>query len=136
MGSSCEVGAGGAYVLLIEDDRFNRMLYRELLEREGYRVYAVSSAQEGLAMAECCPPCLIVVDLELPDLNGLELTARLRASLALRETAILMISAHADPHYEAQAYAAGVADFHRKPIDFPSFQRAVRDLARCDPVGG
>lgn len=123
------------YVLVIEDDRFNRTLYRDLLEAEGFAVVLASSAAAGLAQARAEVPALVVMDIELPDVDGLVATAELRADPRTVGVPILVISAHADPAHEAGARAAGADGFSCKPLRFPGFQQLVRSLAEAGARG-
>lgn len=116
------------YVLVIEDDRFNRTLYRDLLEAEGFVVEETSNAAAGLARAREAPPALVVMDIELPGLDGLEATQTLKADPRTQAVPVLVISAHANPALEADARAAGADAFSNKPLRFPEFQRLVRAL--------
>ncbi|MCB9522229.1 MAG: response regulator [Myxococcales bacterium] len=115
-------------VLVIEDDRFNRRLFQDLLEAEGLAVELVSSAREGLAAAHAAPPDLVVMDLELPDVDGVTATAALRGDPRTSAVPVLVVSAHAQVDQEARAVAAGAAGFLRKPLRFPDFQQAVLAL--------
>lgn len=119
------------YVLVIEDDRFNRTLYRDLLEAEGFAVEEASSAAAGLARAREVPPALVVMDIELPGLDGLEATQALKADPRTEAVPVLVISAHANPTHEANARAAGADGFSSKPLRFPDFQRLVRALVEA-----
>ena len=113
-------------VLIIEDDRFNRRLYRDLLEAEGYTVDLAASAPEGLAQAEAELPDLVVMDIGLPGMNGLDATRLLKARGP--RVPVLVISAHALAHHEAQARQVGADEFLRKPLRFPEFQQVVRRM--------
>jgi len=115
-------------VLVIEDDRFNRGLYRDLLEAEGLIVSLAATALEGLAVARSDPPALVVMDIELPGMSGLEATRQLKADPATRLVPILVISAHAMSTSSAAADGAGADVFLSKPLRFPRFQEVVRQL--------
>lgn len=116
-------------VLIIEDDRFNRRLYEDLLTADGLAVETVPSAAEGLVRARETRPDLVVMDIELPDLDGLEATRRLKADPATAGIPVVIISAHALFEHEAQALRVGDA-FLRKPLRFPEFQETVRRFVR------
>lgn len=115
-------------VLIIEDDRFNRRLYRDLLEAEGLTVVCAASADEGLAMARADPPALVVMDIELPGMSGLDATRRLKGDPATAGVPVLIISAHAIGAPGARATGAGADGFLTKPLAFPGFQEVVRGL--------
>ena len=115
-------------VLVIEDDRFNRRLYRDLLEAEGLAVSLAATADEGLDVARHQPPALVVMDIELPGMSGLEATRRLKSEPATRGVPILVISAHAMGASSDEAGGAGADAFLSKPLRFPRFQEVVRRL--------
>lgn len=115
-------------VLVIEDDRFNRRLYRDLLEAEGHEVEMVGSATEGLAAARRNPPELVVMDVELPGMNGLEATRTLKSDPVTGGVRVLVVSAHAFGDPARSAGGAGADAFLAKPLSFPEFQEVVRGL--------
>ncbi len=115
-------------VLIIEDDRFNRRLYKDLLEAEGLDVLLACSADEGLTLARETLPDLVVMDIEMPGMSGLEATRQLKADERTRAVPVLVISAHAMIEHEANAHDAGCAGFLRKPLEFPGFQEVVMRL--------
>lgn len=128
-------------VLIIEDDRFNRRVYRDLLEAEGFAVQVVASAGEGIDAAQAAPPALVVMDIELPGMSGLEATRRLKGDARTRDVPVLIISAHALGGAGAAATGAGADAFLCKPLRFPDFQRTVRALieragSALDGAGG
>lgn len=115
-------------MLIIEDDRFNRRLYRELLEGEGLTVELACSADEGLDAARRAPPDLIVMDIEMPGMDGLTATRALKADRATARVPVVIISAHALREHEARALEVGGDCFLRKPLRFPEFQETIRRL--------
>lgn len=128
-------------VLIIEDDRFNRRVYRDLLEAEGFGVRLAASAAEGIDAARAAPPALVVMDIELPGMSGLDATRRLKRDARTRGVPVLIISAHAMEGAMAAASGAGADAFLCKPLRFPDFQRTVRGLiegaaAALDGAGG
>jgi len=114
-------------VLIIDDDRFNRRLYEDLLVADGLAAVAVADAAEGFRCIESNPPDLVIMDLELPDLDGLEATRRLKANPRTAGIPVVIISAHALHEHEREALAVGDA-FLRKPLRFPEFQETIRRL--------
>ncbi len=115
-------------VLIVDDDRFNRRLYRELLEAEGLAVEAASSGRAALEAARVRRPALVVVDVEMPGMSGLEVTEALKAAGETRAVPVLVISAHAMGDAGAAARGAGADGFLCKPLRFPEFQRTVHAL--------
>lgn len=115
-------------VLIIEDDRFNRRLYRDLLESLTVTIELAASATSGLEIAQAQPPDLVVMDIELPGMNGLEATQVLKADARTCAVPILIISAHAMIKQQTAARAAGADGFLSKPLNIENFQEVVRTL--------
>ena len=113
-------------VLVIEDDRFNRLLYRDLLEGEGWSVIVAPNATEGLREAEESAPDVILVDIQLPDMSGLDLTRTLKAGAKTGHVPVLIVSAHALEKHRAAATAAGADTFIKKPFEFSMLVATVR----------
>ena len=120
-------------ILVIEDDRFNRQLYQDLLQSEGWSVVLAASAGEGLAAARRVPPALVVMDLELPDVDGIKATRVLRADAKTAKVPVLVVSAHAQQGQEARVREAGATAFLPKPLVFSEFLAVVRSLVATTP---
>ncbi|MCA9560455.1 MAG: response regulator, partial [Myxococcales bacterium] len=127
-------GAPLKRVLIIEDDRFNRRLYHDLLEAEGYEVDLAASAPEGIDRARQQRPDLVVMDIGLPGMDGLEATRILKTNGGTSRVPVLVISAHALAHHESQARRVGADEFLRKPLRFPEFQQIVRRMLGGAPL--
>jgi CheY-like chemotaxis protein len=115
-------------VLIIEDDRFNRRLYEDLLTADGIEVETLPNALDGLRRAGEAHFDLVVMDIELPDLDGLEATRMLKSNPRTAGLPVVIISAHALREHEQQALEVGDA-FLRKPLRFPEFQETIRRFA-------
>ena len=112
-------------VLVIEDDRFNRLLYRDLLEGEGWAVIVAPNATDGLRAAQESPPDVILMDIQLPDMSGLDLTRTLKADANTAHVPVLIVSAHALEKHRAAARAAGADTFIKKPFEFAMLVQTV-----------
>jgi signal transduction histidine kinase len=110
-------------VLHIEDDPANRLLVRKLLEAAGHEVIDAESGLEGIRLAEARKPDLVLVDIDVPDLDGYEVTLRLRGMPALEGTPIVAITAEGD---RETSIAVGADGFIQKPIDARRFPDAVQ----------
>ncbi len=104
-------------VLIIEDDPLNMELARDLLAAAGFRVEGAERAEAGLALARAHPPDVVLMDISLPGMDGLEATRRLKADPALRDIPVVAVSSHAMKGDEDKAREAGCAAYITKPID-------------------
>ena len=107
--------------MVVDDHPVNRKLARRLLELEGYHVVGAASAAEAYAALAEIRPDLIVMDLHLPDVDGLELTRRLKADPQTSEIRIVAFTAAAMKRDEEAAYAAGCDGYVSKPVDTRTF---------------
>ncbi len=112
-------------VLHIEDDPRNRLLVRKLLTAEGIEVIDAADGLEGVRLAITQRPDLILVDLNIPGLDGYEVTLRLRSESALNGVPIVAITAEGD---KETSFAVGCDGFVQKPIDARQFARQVRQF--------
>ncbi len=115
-------------VLHIEDDPRNRLLVRKLLNAEGHEVIDAADGLEGVRLALAELPDIVLVDINLPGLDGFEVTLRLRTETSLRGVPIVAITAEGD---RETSLAVGCDGYLQKPIDARSFARQVLDY-----VGG
>jgi CheY-like chemotaxis protein len=123
----------GEPVLVVDDNAANLKLARVVLSLEGYEVRTATSADEALAVLQSFRPRLILMDIQLPGMDGLELTRRLKADPATRDTVILALTAYAMKGDEEKALAAGCDGYVAKPIDTRTLPEIVaRHLDRAD----
>lgn len=109
-------------VLLAEDEPDIRTLVATLLERWGYEVAAVASGEEALALADERMPTLAVLDVNIPDPDGIEVTRRLRE---LADVPVILLTAFADERSVAEAAAAGASGYVTKPFRAAALRKAV-----------
>ena len=114
-------------ILIVDDNPANLKLARVLLTGEGFEVRTAADAHEALAVLESFRPRMILMDLQLPGMDGFELTRRLKASPAHREVIILALTAYAMKGDEDKARAAGCDGYISKPIDTRSLPNVVAD---------
>ena len=115
----------GGRVLIIEDNPLNLELVRDILTAEGYEVLEAVDGPSGVAVAAAERPELILMDLQLPGLDGLQATAQIRTDPALRGVPIVAVTAHAMKGDDERARAAGCDGFISKPIGVRDFVAAV-----------
>ena len=107
----------GEPLLIVDDNPTNLKLARVLLAGEGYAVRTASDAEEALRVLEAFRPRLILMDLQLPGMDGFALTGRLKRDPALAGTVILALTAYAMKGDEERALAAGCDGYVAKPLD-------------------
>jgi CheY-like chemotaxis protein len=118
-------------VLIVDDNPQNLKLAKVILAAEGYDVKTAVDAEEALRVLESFTPHLILMDLQLPRMDGLELTRRLKADPAHHEIIIIALTAYAMKGDDRKAFAAGCDGYISKPIDIDAFPRVVAEhLAR------
>ena len=105
-------------VLVVEDFEDTRFLMRMELEKRGYRVVEAVNGEEAVAKALEERPNIVLMDIGLPVLDGIEATRRLRARDEMRDTLIVALTAHHETEYRANALSAGCDAYLTKPIDF------------------
>jgi two-component system cell cycle response regulator DivK len=115
----------GNGILVVDDNESNLRLVTLLLQGRGYEVRTAVDARRALEVLEGFRPRLILLDIQLPDVDGLELTRRLKADPKTREIAIVAVSAYAMQRDHEKARAAGADGYISKPIDKDSFRQTV-----------
>jgi CheY-like chemotaxis protein len=105
-------------VLVVEDFEDNRFMMKRLLEMSGYRVVEAVNGNQAVESAASENPDIILMDLSLPQLDGLAATRRIRAQEDSRKVPIIAVSAHDSADFHAEALAAGCNEYVTKPIDF------------------
>ena len=113
-------------ILMVDDNADNRDLTQILLESEGFEVRLAEDAAQALGMLATYHPKLILMDVQLPGMDGLELTRRLRQDPSLRDVIIVALSAYAMAAEKENARAAGCDGYITKPINTRTFAGAVR----------
>lgn len=115
----------GEPILIVDDNATNLKLARVLLAGEGYEVRTAVDAAEALTVLESFRPRLILMDLQMPGMDGLELTRHLKADPAMRGVIVLALTAYAMRGDEERARAAGCDGYLTKPIDTRTFPRVI-----------
>lgn len=114
-----------AKILYIEDDPASRRLVQRVLDNKGYHVVVAADGLEGISMARQHLPNLILMDINLPSMDGREITTRLRSLPNFSNTPIVALTANHSPGSRELALAAGCTGFMTKPIDVTSFPGKV-----------
>ncbi len=103
-------------VLVVEDQEDNRRILRDLLTSGGYEVLEAVTGEEGVALAEAQRPDLILMDIQLPGLDGYEATRRIKANPTLRQIPIIAVTSYALSGDDAKALEAGCDAYITKPF--------------------
>ena len=112
-------------ILIIDDNPINLKLARVLLTAAGYVVAVAGAAEEALATLATCHPDIILMDIQLPDIDGLELTRRLKATPELCDIIVVALTAFAMKGDAQKARDAGCSGYISKPIDTRTFANEV-----------
>ncbi len=115
-------------VLLIEDNPLNMELAVDLLEIGGFEVLKATTAEEGIELAKKETPDLILMDISLPGMDGLEATRILKKDKTVKDIPIVAMSAHAMTGDEEKAMKAGCVGYITKPIDTKSLVERVKEF--------
>ena len=107
----------GTSILIVDDNTQNLKLARVVLANEGFDVYTASNAEDALHLLRTITPRLILMDIQLPGMDGLELTRRLKADPATRAVRVIALTAYAMKGDDEKAFAAGCDGYITKPID-------------------
>ena len=121
-------GSAPPTIMVVEDFEDNRFMMRRLLEMSGYRVLEAVNGEEAVELAHRERPQLILMDLSLPQLDGLAATRRIRQYLDMKDVPIVAVSAHDTADFHADALAAGCNDYVTKPIDFDQLEALLSRL--------
>lgn len=124
-------GSGGRKVLLVEDHETQRALYAEALEGRGYLVETASNGEEALEKAAGFRPDVVVMDVQMPGMDGLEATRRLRATPSFTRTPVIAVTALAMPGDRERCREAGVDEYLAKPVPLDVLAGAVGRFVRA-----
>lgn len=117
-------------ILLVEDNAANMTLATFLLQSAGYEVIAAHDAETGVSLARAQNPALILMDIQLPGMDGLQATAQLRADESTRDIPVVALTALAMKGDEERIRAAGCNGYIAKPLDYKSFLTTVAGYCR------
>jgi CheY-like chemotaxis protein len=120
-------------ILLIEDNELNRDMLSRRLRKRGYEVVTAVDGETGIAMAQAEAPALILMDVTLPGIDGLEATRRLKAAPQTRHIPIVALTAHTMASDRETALAVGCDDFDTKPIELPRLLEKIESLLNQGP---
>ena len=117
---------GAARILIVEDNPLSQKLFNDLLQAHGYVTLTTASGREAVDLAHSAAPDLILLDVQLPELSGIEVTRRLKADPSTRDIPIVVVTASSVPLVRREILDSGCDGFIEKPINIDSFLREVR----------
>lgn len=115
-------------ILIVEDNEKSRRLLRDVLQVNGYRTVESDTAEEGIEIAQQSLPALVLMDIQLPGINGMEARLQLRADPKTRHIPVVAVTASAMLHDRSDIENAGFDAFQSKPIDINEILRLIRGL--------
>jgi len=114
-----------ATILYVEDNPDNRLLIRRVLESEGYAVVEAANAKDAFARINEAPPSLILMDINMPDIDGYTLTAKLRALPELDQVPIIALTANVMKGDRERSLEAGCDGYLQKPVDIDTLTSQI-----------
>ncbi|MBI4611444.1 MAG: response regulator [Candidatus Rokubacteria bacterium] len=115
-------------ILVVEDQEDNRRIVRDLLMSAGYETIEAATGEEGIALAEAHRPDLILMDIQLPGLDGYEAARRIKANPALRGIPVIAVTSYALSGDEARALEAGCDAYVAKPFSPRELLSRIREF--------
>jgi two-component system cell cycle response regulator DivK len=115
-------------ILVVEDNEKNRKLACDVLRVKGYRVVAAGSAEAALTLVADEAPALVLMDIQLPGMNGIQALARLRQTPAAREIPVIAFTASVMPQDQREITSAGFDGFVSKPINLKEFIATIAGI--------
>ena len=118
----------GGLILVVEDNEKNRKLVRDVLTVKGYRVIETEAGEEGVHLAHEQHPALVLMDIQLPGIDGIEALRRLRADPVTAAIPVVAVTASAMTQDRQKILAAGFDGYQAKPISVRPFLELVREV--------
>ena len=115
-------------ILIVEDNPKNLKLVRDTLQVKGYQTIEAETGEEGVRLAHERQPALILMDVQLPGINGVEALQRLRADSVTHDTPVIAVTASVMPQDRTRIMAAGFDGFQGKPISVRELLVTVREI--------
>ena len=115
-------------ILVIDDNEPNRRILSRRLERRGFEVLLANDGKAGVEVARAEKPDLILMDMNMPQIDGWEATRQIKAAPETAAVPVIGLTAHALTGDRERALEAGCADYHIKPVDFPKLLAQIETL--------
>lgn len=117
-----------ACVLLVEDNEMHRDMLKRRLEKRGYSIVVAVDGAQGVAAAQQLKPDVILMDMNLPVMDGWEATLHIKSDQAIRHIPVIGLSSHAMATDRERALQAGCSDYDTKPVDL---ERLIAKIEQC-----
>jgi CheY-like chemotaxis protein len=117
-------------ILIVDDFDDTRLLLRTWLQKKGFRVVEAENGNYAIAAAQSNRPDLIIMDVEMPELDGLSATRKIRQLTDFGAVPIVAVSAYGADQYRAHALAAGCNEYVSTPFEPEELERLIRDLIK------
>lgn len=121
----------GRPVLLVEDNELNRNMMVRRLKRAGLTVITAGNGQQALDLMQSEQPGIVLMDMNLPILDGWAASRRAKEDENIRDIPIIALTAHATENYKQYALESGCDDYATKPVDFPGLLIKIKRLSRA-----
>ena len=118
----------GELILIVEDNEKNRRLVRDVLQFKGYQTIESETGEEALELARSRQPALVLMDIQLPGMDGITALRRLREDPATRGIRVIAVTASAMTQDRQTILAAGFDGYQSKPINVRTFLEAVQEM--------
>ena len=115
-------------ILIVEDNEKNLKLVRDVLRYKGYQTIEAATGEDGVRLAKARIPDLVLMDIQLPGMDGITALGQLRADPATRTIPVMAVTASAMTHDRKKIMAAGFDGYQSKPIKVKEFMDAVREI--------
>lgn len=119
---------GQKTVLIVEDNELNMKLFNDILEAQGYRTLKATNGSEAMELARSGNPDLILMDIQLPEVSGLDVTRWLKEDLDLKQIPVIAVTAFAMKGDEERIREAGCEAYISKPISIAHFLNSIKDF--------
>lgn len=121
---------GRRTILIVDDFDDTRLLLRTWLEKKGFRVIEAENGKQAVKQAESSRPDLIIMDVEMPEMDGLAATRRIRQLTNLESVPIVAVSAYGADQFRADALSAGCNEYVSTPFEPDELEMLIRSLMR------
>jgi two-component system cell cycle response regulator DivK len=123
----------GELILIVEDNEKNRKLVRDVLQFHGYHTMEAETGEDGIRLARESVPALILMDIQLPGMNGMQALGHLRADPLTWAVPVIAVTASAMTQDRQKIMSAGFDGYQSKPINVKEFVAAVRQMLDRPP---